>query len=563
MYRKIKEVTGFKGCSSTGCIRSKNGEVLMEKDKILERWTEYIGELFADYRGNKPEIRKAIEGPKILTSEVRGALQTMKRNKAAGPDEVVTEMIVVLEDFGIEKLTEVLNEVYDSGQIPEDLSKSIFIALPKKTGAIECELHRTISLMSHVIKILLRILMMRARSKIKPEIGKEQFGFVKDAGTKNAIFVLRILSERAIEMQKDLYVCFIDYTKAFDKVQHEELFNMLGSLDLDGKDLRVLRNLYWEQSACMRVGDDTSSYTNIRRGVRQGCVLSPDLFNLYSEIILREISTLQGFLIGGHNLNNLRYADDTVLIAESEEKLQEILDKVVEASEKKGLTINCRKTECMVISKQKVAKQCKIRIGDILIKQVQKFNYLGSMITEDGKYDQEIRRRIGMAKAAFEKLGKIMKNNKISMSTKIRMLNCYVFSILTYGSECWTISQGMEKRIESAEIWFLRRMMRISWTDKMSNQEVLERAGTKRFLLKNIRKRQLEFLGHVMRKEELEHLSMTGKIDGKRSRGRQRLTYTASISRWTSITEREILKTTKDRKRWKSMIANVLVGQGT
>ncbi|XP_037776725.1 uncharacterized protein LOC119573587 [Penaeus monodon] len=162
MYRKIKEVTGFKGCSSTGCIKSKNGEVLMEKDKILERWTEYIGELFADYRGNKPEIRKAIEGPKILTSQVRGALQTMKRNEAAGPNEVVTEMIVVLEDFGIEKLTEVLNEVYDSGQIP-DLSKSIFIALPKKTGAIECESHRTISLMGHVIKILLRILMMRAR----------------------------------------------------------------------------------------------------------------------------------------------------------------------------------------------------------------------------------------------------------------------------------------------------------------------------------------------------------------------------------------------------------------
>ena len=85
----------------------------------------------------------------------------MKRNKAAGPDDIVTEMIVALENFGIEKLTEVLNEVYDSGEIPEDLSKSVFIALPKKPGAIECELHRTISLMSHVIKILLCILMMQ------------------------------------------------------------------------------------------------------------------------------------------------------------------------------------------------------------------------------------------------------------------------------------------------------------------------------------------------------------------------------------------------------------------
>lgn len=185
------------------------------------------------------------------------------------------------------------------------------------------------------------------------------------------------------------------------------------------------------------------------------------------------------------------------------------------------------------------------------------------MITEDGKCDQEIRKRIGMAKAAFEKLGSILKNNKLSMSVKLRILNCYVFSILTYGSECWTISQSMEKRLEAAEMWFLRRMMRISWIERLTNQEVLERAGAKRFLLTGIRKRQLEFLGHIMRKEALEHLSVTGKINGRRSRGRQRLTYIESISRWTRVSEQELLKTSKDRKRWKAMIANVLAGQGT
>ena len=139
----------------------------MEKNKILQRWTEYISDLFADDRGNKPEIWKSMEGPEILTSEVRAALQKLKKNKAAGPDDIVTEMIVALEDFGIEKLTEILNEVYDSGEIPEDLSKSIFIALPKKPGAIDCEMHRTISLMSHVIKILLRILIDESKKEDK------------------------------------------------------------------------------------------------------------------------------------------------------------------------------------------------------------------------------------------------------------------------------------------------------------------------------------------------------------------------------------------------------------
>ena len=156
--------------------------------------------------------------------------------------------------------------------------------------------------------------------------------------------MIRMLSERAIEMQKDLYLCFIDYTKTFDKVQHEELLGMLGKLDIHGKDLRIVRNLYWEQTACMRIDNDLSEYTRIERGVRQGCVFSPDLFNLYSEMILRELEDLPGLVVGGHNINNIRYADDTVLIADSEEKFKELLDKVIEESKNKGLSINCKKT---------------------------------------------------------------------------------------------------------------------------------------------------------------------------------------------------------------------------
>ena len=147
----------------------------------------------------------------------------MKRNKATGPDEIAVELIKSLEEFGVEKLTELLNEVYDTGDIPEDMSKSIFIALPKKPGATECGMHRTISLMSHITKILLKILLNRVKNKTDPEIGVEQCGFVKDTGTRNAIIMLRILSERVIQVNQDIYACFIDYTKAFDKVQHEKL----------------------------------------------------------------------------------------------------------------------------------------------------------------------------------------------------------------------------------------------------------------------------------------------------------------------------------------------------
>ena len=124
-------------------------------------------------------------------------------------------------------------------------------------------------------------------------------------------------------MQKDLYLCFIDYSKAFDKVRHEKLFNILEHLDIDGKDLRVIRNLCWDQSAAVRIGGELSEYKLIKRGVRQ---------------------------INGENINNIRYADDTVLIAYSEENLQRLLDITIEKSEEMGLTLNVKKTECMVIS---------------------------------------------------------------------------------------------------------------------------------------------------------------------------------------------------------------------
>ena len=133
-------------------------------------------------------------------------------------------------------------------------------------------------------------------------------------------------------MKNDLYLCFIDYAKAFDRVRHNELFRVLNGLDIDGKDLRIIRNLYWDQTAATRLDGEVSQFKPTKRGVHQGCVLSPDFFNICSEMILRNIKDLDGCSIGGVNINSLRYADDTVLIADSESKLQDVVNKTTTAS---------------------------------------------------------------------------------------------------------------------------------------------------------------------------------------------------------------------------------------
>ena len=566
IHDKIKDVSGKRTCSSSGCIKSKDGSILIDKADVLNRWSEYIEELFDDEREKLPTINKEIDGPPILKDEVEAAIKRMKSGKATGPDNIPVEIIVALEELGLNMVTNLLNRIYDSGNIPDDLLKSVFIALPKSPGATECELHRTISLMSHFTKILLRVLMSRMRKNLKPEISRTQFGFVPDKGTRNAIFTLSMLMERCIEVQKDLFICFIDYSKAFDKVRHDELFKILEGLDIDGKDLRIIRNLYWNQNAAVRIEGEFSEYKQIKRGVRQGCVLSPDLFNIYSETIIRTLGDSPGIKINGETINNIRYADDTALIADSKENLQLLLDKVVTESERMGLYLNVKKTECMVVSKKGINPTCNLVSKGETIKQVKTFKYLGYIITSDGRCSTEIKRRIAIAKDSFSKMRPIFKNHNISITTKHRVLKAYVWSVLLYGCECWTITEDVRIKLEAAEMWFLRRMLGISWTEKKTNLEVLEQAETKRSLIQTIRKRQLQFLGHLNRHKCIEHLALTGKIEGKKSKGRPRITYLNNLNSWVTKKEKSnisFLRVSDQREEWRTMITDVCHRPGT
>ncbi|GFO00845.1 endonuclease-reverse transcriptase [Plakobranchus ocellatus] len=255
---------------------------------------------------------------------------------------------------------------------------------------------------------------------------EEQCGFVEDKGTSNAIYILRTLIERALEVQNDVYLCFIDYTKAFDRVLHDEIITQLKQLNIDGKDFRIIKTMCREQTAAMRIENKTSTFQDIKRGVRQGCVLSPDLFSLYSEIIMRNLENQPGIKVGGQNINNLRYADDTVLISENKEDLQKLLNIVEEESRKKGFELNSKKIEVMVISRKQEFPKCDIFINEVKFKQTEKFKYLGTIISNDGMTNREISARTAQAKINFQKMKTILTNKHISIETRKRALQCYI-----------------------------------------------------------------------------------------------------------------------------------------
>ena len=260
--------------------------------------------------------------------------------------------------------------------------------------------------------------------------------------------------------------------------------------------------------------------------------------------------------MGGHIINNLRYADDTVLIARNETELQKLVDRVVTESNNKGLSLNIKKTEVMTISKKHILPKCTITVNETELRQVQQFKYLGVLVTSDGRCRSEIKSRIGQAKTSFLKMKSIICNNSLSIPIRMRVIQCYIEPILTYGCESWTMNTQIEKSLMATEMWFYRRMMRIPWTAKMTNVEVLNQIETQRRLIINIRKRQSSFFGHVMRRGGLEHIVTTGKIEGRRDRGRQREKILDSLTSWHGrASTSELIANTNDRDLWRSMIA--------
>ena len=206
---------------------------------------------------------------------------------------------------------------------------------------------------------MLKVLQSRVQKYVNHKLPDIEVGFRKGRGTRDQIANIYWIIKKAREFQENVYFCFIDYTKAFDSVDHNKLWEILQEMEIPDHLTYFLRNLYAGQEAIVRTGHETDWF-QIGKGVCQvytafisSCILSPCLFYLYAEYIMRNAGLEEaqaGIKIAGRNINNLRYADDTTLMAESEEELKSLLMKVKEESEKVGLKLNIQKTKIMASS---------------------------------------------------------------------------------------------------------------------------------------------------------------------------------------------------------------------
>ena len=210
----------------------------------------------------------------------------------------------------------------------------------------------------------------------------------------------------------------------------------------------LLRNLYAGKEATVRTGHGTTDWFQIGKGVHQGCILSPCLFNLYAEYIMRNAGLDEaqaGIKTAGRNINNLKYADDTILIAESEEELKSLLMKVKEESEKVGFKLNIQKTK--ITASGPITSW---QIDGETMETVADFIFFGSNITADGDCSHEIKRRLLLGKKVMTNLDSMLKSRDIILSTKVRLVKATVFPVITYG--CETIKRAECQRINASEL---------------------------------------------------------------------------------------------------------------
>ena len=238
---------------------------------------------------------------------------------------------------------------------------------------------------------------------------------------------------KATEFQKNIYFCFIDYVKAFDCVDHNKLGKILKEMGVPDHLTCLLRDLYAGQEATVRTGHGRTDWFQIGKGVCQGCILSPCLFNLFAEYIMRNPGLEEaqaGIKIAGRNINNLSYADDTTVMAESEEELKSLLMKVKEESEKVGLKLNIQKTKMMAsspITSWQIDRETMETVTDLI--------FLGSKITADGDCSHEIKRCLLLGRKVMTNLDSILKSRDVTLPTKVHLVKAMVFPMVMYGCE--------------------------------------------------------------------------------------------------------------------------------
>ena len=404
---------------------------------------------------------------KIDLKEMLEASYILKCNKATGYDSLSNEMIKCLLDANPNILIKLFNCILNKNPVISKWMISILNPIHKSGNKAEPSNYRGISIMSCLSKFFNSILNLRlAKFVLENNILKEtQLGFRKGNRTTDAHIILHsLIQQYCYKNNQKLYGCFVDFSKAFDTIPRGLLFEKLLNHGITGKFFNVLKTMYTNDLVCIKVGDKITDSFRVNQGVKQGCVLSPLLFNIFlsdfpDTLLNSECRPVK--LTNSKVIGCIAWADDILLLSESNEGLQNMLSKLNEYSSKNHMEINCKKTEGMIFNKTGKFFRTVYKLEDKLIHTTNSYKYLGFLMTPSGVVSHGLVDLKNRAIRAYyklkQKLGYFFRRN---INITLKLYNALVRPILLYASDYWgCLKMPINNPIETAHMRFCKDLL--------------------------------------------------------------------------------------------------------
>ena len=378
----------------------------------------------------------------IQRAEIVAAIHRAKKGKAVGPDDIPVEALC--NDRAVDFLYTLFVKCYDSGTIPSAWQYGTIVPIPKPGCKDNREPlnYRGITLASAVYKLYCTVLENRLRTWLESNnaIDDEQNGFRKDRNCIDHLSVITSIIENRKMCRKGTFISFVDFSKAYDRVDRGMLWTKLEAYGLEGKIMKALKSIYECVKCNVRINGMHTDWFDVGVGLKQGCSLSPILFNMYINDLCKAIkATGKGVKVGDECVSILLFADDLVLMAENEADLQYFMNVLSDWCSKWGVAINTEKTNIVHFRpKGQPRSNVVFRCGNEVIAYKDRYRYLGLWLTEHLEYDCMAKE---VAKAAHRALGLIIAKSKayggMPFDSFTLLYNACVLPVITYGAGIW------------------------------------------------------------------------------------------------------------------------------